>query len=65
MLEHKGYKGRLEPDTESGIMFGRVLDIRDVVTFQGETVEDATQAFKDSVDDYLEFCQKLRSVADD
>jgi predicted HicB family RNase H-like nuclease len=59
MLHYKGYAGEIEIDTESGILFGRVLDIRDVVTFKGETVAEAKQAFEESVDDYLEFCQSL------
>jgi predicted HicB family RNase H-like nuclease len=29
-----------------------------VVTFQGDNVTEAKQAFYDSVDDYLEFCQE-------
>jgi len=33
-----------------------VINIRDVVTFEGETVEEVQQAFRDSVDDYLAFC---------
>lgn len=59
MLSYKGYTGSLEVDTEAGIIFGRVLDIRDVVTFKGHTPAEAVQAFHDSVDDYLEFCQEL------
>ena len=55
-LTYKGYTGRLEVDTEAGIIFGRVLGIRDVITFQGVTAEEAAQAFRDSVDDYLAFC---------
>lgn len=58
MLTYKGYTGQFEVDAEAGIIFGRVVDIRDVITFKGETVAEAVQAFKDSVDDYLEFCQE-------
>ena len=29
-----------------------------MITFQGRTVEEVKQAFRDSVDDYLEFCAK-------
>jgi predicted HicB family RNase H-like nuclease len=64
MLNYKGYTGHLDIDEESGLLFGRVLDIRDVVTFQGETVAEAKQAFQDSVDDYLEFCQSLNQDPD-
>ncbi len=59
MLSYKGYSGHCEIDFEAGIIFGRVSGIRDVVTFQGDNVAEAQQAFYDSVDDYLEFCQEL------
>jgi len=64
MLTYKGYTGHLEVDEEANIIFGRVLDIQDVVTFQGETVEEARKAFKDSVDDYLEFCEEMGQKPD-
>lgn len=55
-LKHKGYTGKLGIDAERGVLYGEVLGIRDVVTFEGNTVKQATRAFRDSVDDYLEFC---------
>ena len=64
MLTYKGYTGHLEIDEDAEILFGRILDIRDVVTFKGRTVEEARQAFEDSVDDYLEFCQTLGQEPD-
>jgi predicted HicB family RNase H-like nuclease len=64
MLNYKGYTGCLEIDEDAGIIFGRVLDIRDVVTFKGDTVTEAKQAFQDSIDDYLEFCQELGQEPD-
>lgn len=56
MLQYKGYTGRVELDDEAGIFHGEVLDLRDVVTFQGRSVDELTQAFRDSIDDYLDFC---------
>lgn len=53
---YKGFTGSIEFDKDAGIYFGRVIGIRDVVTFTGKTHEDATTAFHDSIDDYLEFC---------
>ena len=58
MLEYKGYTGNVEFDPEAGLFHGEVLDTRDVITFQGTSVEDLQQAFRDSVDDYLDFCQE-------
>jgi predicted HicB family RNase H-like nuclease len=64
MIECKGYSGLMGVDTEVGVISGRVLGIRDVVTFEGQTVPEAIQAFRDSVDDYLDFCAE-RGVAPD
>ena len=49
----------MEVDTEAKILFGTVIDMTDVITFQGETIESTHQAFKDSIEDYLEFCAEL------
>ena len=56
MMKYKGYTGHVEYDDEAKIFHGEVLGIKDVVTFQGTTVDEIEQAFKDSVDDYLAFC---------
>src|SRR4051812_12427447 len=57
MLEYKGYRGRVEFDDEAGIFSGEVLGLRDVVTFHGTSVDELEKAFRDSIDDYLEFCK--------
>ena len=56
MMEYKGYFGKVGFDDEANIFYGEVINLRDVVTFQGETVKDLRKAFRESVDDYLEFC---------
>ena len=58
MLTYKGYAGQVEFDVEAGIFHGEVVDIRDVITFQGRSVEELTRAFRDSIDDYLEYCKQ-------
>lgn len=56
MMEYKGYVGKVEFDDEAQILHGEVINTRDVITFQAESVADLQFAFQDSVDDYLEFC---------
>ena len=58
LLKYKGYQGTVHFDVDAGILHGEVLHLRDVVTFQGETVEEVTKAFRDSIDDYLDFCKE-------
>jgi predicted HicB family RNase H-like nuclease len=58
MMEYKGYVGKVEFDDEAGIFHGEVLDTRDVITFQGRSVDELTKAFRESIDDYLVFCKE-------
>jgi predicted HicB family RNase H-like nuclease len=58
MLNYKGYTGHVEYDDQAGIFHGEVLDLRDVITFQGTSVLELEQAFRESIDDYLEFCDQ-------
>lgn len=58
-MNYKGYKASIEIDGQAEILFGRVIDMKDVITFEGTTVDEIRQAFHDSVDDYLEFCIQL------
>ena len=46
MLQYKGYAGHVEFDDEIGIFHGEVLDLRDVITFQGKSVEEIERAFR-------------------
>ena len=64
MLNYKGYTGRVEFDDEAGLFHGEVLDLKDVVTFQGRTVEELERAFRESVEDYFAFCQERGEVPD-
>ena len=56
MMEYKGYIGKVEIDDEAGILHGEIINIRDVITFEGTSVDEVHKAFRESVDDYLDFC---------
>jgi len=58
MMQYKGYYGHVVFDDENELLHGEVIGIRDVVTFQGKSVNELRKAFQDSVDDYLEFCRQ-------
>lgn len=57
MMTYKGYIGKVEFDDEASIFHGEVINTRDVITFQGDSVADLKKAFHESVDDYLAFCR--------
>ena len=56
LIQYQGYVGRIEYDDAAGIFHGEVINLRDVITFQGESVHELRQSLKESVEDYLEFC---------
>ncbi len=55
-MEYKGYYAQVIFDEDDNVFHGEVINLRDVITFEGETVDELRQAFQNSVDDYLEFC---------
>lgn len=55
-MNYKSYQARVDLDEEAGMFHGEVINTRDVITFQGSSVEELKKAFEDSVDDYLDFC---------
>src|SRR5438445_13007421 len=58
MMEYKGYAGRVEYDDEAVVFHGKSINSRDVITFQGSTVAELRKAFRDSIEDYLAFCNE-------
>lgn len=63
-MKYKGYTALIEIDETAGILFGKVLDIKDTITFKGNTVAELEQEFHNSVDDYLEWCSELGEEPD-
>ena len=58
MMEYRGRRGVVIFDDEAGLLHGEVVDTRDVITFQGSSVSEVRQAFRDSVDEYLTICSE-------
>jgi len=56
-MEYKGYVGVVEYDSEAKLFHGDIINTRDVITFQGTTVEEIEAAFKDSIEDYIDWCK--------
>ena len=58
MMEYKGYIGEVQFDSEAHIFHGEVINTRDVITFQGKSVSELENAFKDSIEDYISWCKE-------
>ena len=57
-MEYKGYGGSVEFSREEGILFGRVLGIRHVIDYEGESIGELERDFHHAVDSYLSVCKE-------
>ncbi len=55
-MTHDGYIATLDIDEDAGVIHGRVVNARAVLTFEGTTVEELRGAFAETLADYREGC---------
>lgn len=58
-LEYKGYKTTPNISILDGVYYGSIAGIKDMITYQSDTVEGITEAFHSCVDDHLDFCKEI------
>ncbi|WP_095052223.1 type II toxin-antitoxin system HicB family antitoxin [Pseudomonas sp. Irchel s3b2] len=58
-LEYKGFQGSVDFDTQSEEMYGKILHINDLVTYEADSFKELRKAFEESVEDYLDTCAQL------
>lgn len=54
-----GYYAKLEYDGDDNIFYGTIEGINDSISFEGESIREMEEAFKEAVDDYLDLCKRL------
>lgn len=58
MNPYKGYVAEIWYEEDDRAFHGLVRGVRDTVHFTGTNSDELSQAFRDSVDDYLRFCEE-------
>ena len=56
-IKYKEYLGSVHFSAEDEVFYGKLEGIEDHISFEGDSVEDLKQAFRDAVEDYLEICR--------
>ena len=59
VLEHQGYKARVEFDPDDECFTGHLAGINDIVGFHGTSIRELKAAFRAAVDDYIETCRRV------
>ncbi|MCL2421243.1 MAG: type II toxin-antitoxin system HicB family antitoxin [Defluviitaleaceae bacterium] len=56
-LKYKGYLGTVEYSEEDNLLHGKAAGIRDLVSYDGESLKSLKINFEEAIDDYLEICK--------
>ncbi len=61
-LEYKGYTGSIEYSPDDNLLFGRVLGIRSLISYEGDTGKALDSDFKEAINAYLTDCKQEGTV---
>ncbi len=56
MLTYKGYQAKVDLDYDTGALYGRVVNTKDIIFFEADSFEQLRKEFEFSIDDYLAMC---------
>ena len=57
-MEYKGYIGSVEFSEEDCILYGKVMGIHSLISYEGGTAKELLEDFHGAVDDYLTLCKE-------
>ena len=58
VLEYKGYIGTVEFSAADNILFGKVIGINGLVSYEGNSISTLRKDFEAAVDNCLEMCEE-------
>ena len=64
LMEYKGYHARVEYDADDKIFVGNVFGISDSLNFHGTNVNELEDMFHQSIENYLDLCEKIEKKPD-
>lgn len=56
-LEYKGYTGSIEYDQDDNLLYGKVLGIQGLISYEGKTGQELENDFQEAIDVYLADCK--------
>jgi predicted HicB family RNase H-like nuclease len=57
-LNYKGFLGSVTFSAKDDILYGKIECIEDLILFEGGSVSEIKNAFKEAVEDYIEKCKQ-------
>ena len=59
-MEYRGYYGSISYSEEDNLLFGKVENIRNLISFEGNDVNSMRKSFEEAIDDYLALCEQKK-----
>lgn len=57
-LEYRSYTGSIEYSKEDDLLYGKVLGIKGLISYEGKTGHELEDDFKEAIDTYLTDCKQ-------
>lgn len=58
LLSYKNYNGTVEHSKEDSCFFGKVIGIKSLLSYEGDSVKELEQDFQTVIDEYLVDCKE-------
>ena len=58
LLSYKNYNWTVEYSKEDKCLFGKVIGIKSLLSYEGDSVQELEEDFQDVIDRYLEDCKE-------
>jgi len=57
-MEYRGYIGSVEFSEEDDCFHGKVLGIRGLISYEGESVQELKKDFHEAIDEHIDFLER-------
>jgi predicted HicB family RNase H-like nuclease len=58
LLSYKNYNGTVEYSKEDGCLFGKVVGIKSLLLYEGNSIQELERDFQTVIDDYITDCEE-------
>ncbi len=58
LLSYKNYNGTVEYSKEDNCLFGRVVGIKSLLSYEGNSIQELECDFQNAVEEYIEDCKE-------
>lgn len=58
LLSYKNYNGTVEYSKEDECLYGKVVGIKSLLSYEGNSIQELEQEFKNTIDEYMADCKE-------